>query len=399
MKKFFALSFSLLIVFYAAAQLSPNPDLPGPSLPHNGKKAGSAKTPGKGRRTRIAEDRVETRTVAAIKGLKDYYKNYFPIGVAVSPHALKTDEAQLILQQFNSLTPENDMKMGPIHPTEKYYNWRNADSIVAFARRNGLRVRGHNLCWHNQAPAWMFVDSTGATVSKEVLLARLKEHITTVVKHYKGSIYAWDVVNEAISDAPSEYLRNSQWYRICGEEFIAKAFQYAHEADPNALLFYNDYNEISPVKREKIYRLVKSLKDAGVPIHGVGLQAHWAINEPSMAQLDSTIQRFAGLGLKVQITELDISVYNKEHNARARVAADADTAFTPEKQKAQAEKYRVCFELFRKYRKVISGVTFWNISDRHSWLDDFPVQGRKDHPLLFDEHLQPKAAFWEVVKW
>ena len=333
------------------------------------------------------------------KGLKDYYKNYFPIGVAVSPKALKTDEAQLILQQFNSLTPENAMKMEPIHPKENEYFWTHADSIAAFAQRNKLKLRGHTLCWHNQTPGWLFVNAEGKSVSKEVLLQRLKDHITTVVSRYKGKVYAWDVVNEAISDSKDEYLRNSDWFKICGEEYIAKAFQWAHEADPNALLFYNDYNEIDPVKREKICRLVKRLKDAGVPIHGVGLQGHWAINEPSRQQLDSTLRRFAELGLKIQITVLDISVYPKEHNARERKPDDSNMVFSPEKEKKQMEVYKMCFDLFRKHQSVISSVTFWNISDRHSWLDNFPVRDRKDYPLLFDKNLKPKKAYWEVVKF
>jgi endo-1,4-beta-xylanase len=338
--------------------------------------------------------------IDSIKGLKDYYLTYFPIGVAVSPRALKTDEAQLILKQFNSMTPENVMKMGPIHPKENEYYWKDADSIAAFAKRNNLKLRGHTLCWHNQAPRWFFTDSaTGKQVTKEVLLQRLKDHITTVVKIYKGVIYAWDVVNEVISDKPGEYFRNSDFYKICGEDFVAKAFQFAHEADPDALLFYNDYNEIDPVKREKIFKLVKGLKDAGIPIHGIGLQGHWAINEPSEQQLDSTLGRFAELGLKIQITELDISVYPKEHNARERRSADYDTLFTAEKENKQIELYKMCFRLFRKYRNTISGVTFWNISDRHSWLDNFPVRGRKDYPLLFDKDLKPKKVYWEVVKF
>lgn len=333
------------------------------------------------------------------KGLKDYYNSYFPIGVAVSPRNLKGDEAAFILQQFNSLTPENAMKMGPIHPEENRYFWNDADSIVAFAQTHHLRVRGHCLCWHNQTPRWLFKDSTGKNVSKEVLLQRLKNHITNVVNRYKGKIYAWDVVNEAIADDSAQYLRNSPWYQICGEEYIAKAFEYAHEADPKALLFYNDYNEINSVKREKIYRLVKSLKDAGVPIGGIGLQGHWAINEPSKEQLDSTIKKFIDLGLKIQITELDISAYPKEHNARERKPADADTVFSQEKETKQIEVYKNSFELFRKYKKAISGITFWNVSDRSTWLDNFPVRGRKDYPLLFDVNLKPKKAFWEVVNF
>lgn len=333
------------------------------------------------------------------KGLKDYYAKYFPVGVAVGPYNLKGDEANLVLRQFNSLTPENAMKMGPIHPKENIYFWKDADSIVDFAQKHGLKVRGHTLCWHNQAPQWIFKDSSGNTVSKEILLKRLHDHILAVAGRYKGKIYAWDVVNEAVSDNKDEYLRNSMWQQICGEEYIARAFEYAHEADPNAVLFYNDYNEINSAKREKIYKLVKSLKDSGIPVGGVGLQGHWAINEPSEQQLDSTIKRFEDLGLKVQITELDISVYPKEHNAREKKPEDANTDFTAEKEDKQIEMYRMCFKLFRKYRKTMSGVTFWNISDRHSWLDNFPVRGRKDYPLLFDKDLKAKKAYWEVVKF
>ena len=339
-------------------------------------------------------------TIDSSKGLKDYYKDYFMIGVAVSPRALKTGEAQLILQQFNSMTPENAMKMGPIHPKENEYFWKDADSIAAFAKINNLKLRGHTLCWHNQTPRWFFIDSaTGKQVTKEILLQRLKDHITTVVSRYKGVIYAWDVVNEVISDNKDEYFRNSLFYQIAGEEFIAKAFQYAHEADPDVLLFYNDYNEINAVKREKIFKLVKGLKDAGVPIHGVGLQGHWAINEPSEQQLDSTLGRFAELDLKVQVTELDVSVYPKEHNAREKKAEDYDTVFTAEKESRQIEMYEICFRIFRKYKKVLTGITFWNISDRHSWLDNFPVKGRKDYPLLFDKNLKPKKAYWQVVNF
>jgi len=331
------------------------------------------------------------------RGLKDYYHGYFTIGVAVSPQALKTDEAGLIIREFGSMTPENAMKMGPIHPRENEYNWKDADSIVAFAKRNNLKLRGHTLCWHNQTPRWLFVDSNGKDVSKEILLQRLKDHITTVVNRYKGTVYAWDVVNEAISDAPGEYLRNSPWMRICGEEYISKAFQFAHEADPNALLFYNDYNEINPVKREKIYKLVKSLKDAGIPIDGVGLQGHWSVYEPTQPVLEETIEKFSKLGVKIQVTELDISVYPKEHSSRDRKPEDANDAFTTEKEQMQAAQYKMLFDTFRKYKNVISAVTFWNISDRHSWLDDFPVRGRKDYPLLFDKDLKPKKAYFEVT--
>lgn len=333
------------------------------------------------------------------RGLKDYYSDYFPMGVSVSPRALKSDEADLIKHEFNSITAENAMKMGPIHPKENEYSWAYADSIVAFAQRNKMKMRGHTLCWHNQTPDWMFVNAKGDTVSKDVLLQRLKDHITAVVSRYKGNIYAWDVVNEVISDKADEFYRKSVWYKICGEEFIEKAFRYAHEADPQAVLFYNDYNEIDPVKREKIFKMVTSLKAAGVPIHGVGLQGHWAINEPSGAQLDQTLARFAASGLKLQITELDVSVYPKEHNARAKKPEDLNTDFTADKEQKQIDVYRMCFEMFRKYKQHITGITFWNVSDRSSWLDNFPVRGRKDYPLLFDQNLKPKKVYWEVTKF
>ena len=335
----------------------------------------------------------------AAKGLKDYYKNYFPIGVAVSARDIKSlGEAALILNQFNSLTPENVMKMGPIHPEENRYNWRDADSIVAFAQAHGLRVRGHNLCWHEQTPAWLFKDNAGNQVTKEVLLKRLKDHITTVVNRYKGKIYAWDVVNEAIDDDSTKFLRNSLWYQICGEDFIVKAFEYAHEADPKAVLFYNDYNTERPEKRERVYRLLKKLVDAGALINGVGLQAHWSIYGPDQKDLVATIKKFSSLGLKIQITELDVSIYPWEKNRRAKLPGEAD-AYTPDLEKKQVDKYAEVFKIFREYRNVITGVTFWNISDKNTWLDGYPVPGRKNYPLLFDQNLQPKKAYWKVVEF
>jgi endo-1,4-beta-xylanase len=333
------------------------------------------------------------------KGLKDYYKNYFPIGVAVSPQALQNkEESTLILTQFNSLTPENAMKMGPIHPEENRYNWKDADSIINFAQAHHLKVRGHNLCWHEQTPRWLFKDDQGNEVTKDVLLKRLKDHITAVVTRYKGKIYAWDVVNEAIDDDSTKFLRNSLWYKICGEDFIAKAFEYAHEADPDAILFYNDYNTERPEKRERVYKLLKKLVEAKVPINGVGIQAHWSIDEPSQKDMVVSIKEFSSLGLKVQITELDVSVYPWEKNRRALREGETGS-YTADLEQKQSDKYAEVFKVFRQYRKVITGVTFWNISDKHTWLDEYPVRGRKNYPLLFDQNLQPKKAYWKVVNF
>jgi endo-1,4-beta-xylanase len=327
------------------------------------------------------------------KGLKDFYKGYFTIGAAVSPGSLTGAQADLLKKHFGSLTAENVMKPALIHPEENRFFWDNADKIIDFAIINGMKVRGHTLVWHKQTAAWMFKDASGNAVSKEVLLARLKDHITSVVSKYKGKIYAWDVVNEAIDDEAGKIFRETDWYKICGEDFISKAFQWAHEADPGAVLFYNDYNTESPVKRDKIYTLLKKLLDAGVPVGGIGLQGHWNIVNPSEKDLRDAIEKFSSLGIKIQITELDVSIYSSDQKD------PADNVYTPEREQKQLEKYKMVFGVFRDYKKVITGVTFWNVSDKYSWLDNFPVRGRKNYPLLFDQNLKPKKAYWEVINF
>ncbi|WP_293783218.1 endo-1,4-beta-xylanase [uncultured Pedobacter sp.] len=331
------------------------------------------------------------------KGLKDYYQKYFPIGVAVTPWDLGGDKRNLILSQFNSVTAENAMKMGPIHPTENTYNWKMADSIASFARVNGLKLRGHCLVWHNQTPRWLFKNEDGSSVSKETLLKRIQTHINTVVSRYKKDIYAWDVVNEVIAD-DSAYFRKSPLYQIAGEDFVEMAFRYAHQADPDAQLFYNDYNTEQPLKREKIYKMLKGLLAKGVPIHGVGLQGHWSVNNPSRSELEKSIALFSSLGLKIQITELDVSVYSGHQGGRLIQGNTSSSTeqFTTEMEEKQLQQYKMIFEVLRKYKANITGVTFWNLSDQYSWLDN---RGRKNYPLLFDQELKPKKAYFEVTKF
>jgi endo-1,4-beta-xylanase len=296
------------------------------------------------------------------------------------------------------MTCENAMKMGPIHPAENRYNWDPADKVVDFAQKNGLLLRGHTLCWHNQTPNWFFKKDS-VTITKEELFARLKTHITDVATRYKGKIYAWDVVNEAIADGNgANPFRESEFYKIAGEEFIERAFEYAHAADPQAKLFYNDYNTENATKRERIYQLMKKLKEKGVPIHGVGLQGHWSIFEPTSAELEASITKFASLGLDVHFTEVDVSVYQKGHE-RSNEPFKGKAEFTPEMDDKQAAHYKMLFEVFRKHKEKVQNVTFWNLSDKRSWLDNFPVRGRKDFPLLFDVNHQPKKAYWAVVKF
>lgn len=339
---------------------------------------------------------IATAHTQEAKGLKEYYQDYFPIGVAVNSRSLVSPQADFITYNFNSITAENDMKMGPLQPKEGVFNWTNADKIVDFAVKNNLKIRGHVLCWHEQAGDWIFVDHDGKNVSREVLLDRLRTHIHTVVNRYKGKVYAWDVVNEAIDDNPNNLLRNSKWKEIIGEDFVEKAFEYAHEADPNAKLFYNDYNSVMPEKAARIYTLLKRLKDKNIPIHGMGLQAHWSIFGPSREELESAIERYASLGLEIHITELDVSIYRWEPGRRAKRPDESDE-FTPQLQQAQAERYEMFFEVFRKYKDHITSVTFWNATDRYTWLDYFPVRGRKNYPSLFDVDAKPKPAFWKVV--
>ncbi len=326
-----------------------------------------------------------------VPSLQKIYENDFDIGAAVNLRTIETQKS-LLAEHFNSITAENDMKFESLQPEEGHFTFEKADQLAAFAKENGLKMRGHTLVWHNQTPIWVFQDGDGNVASRELLLQRMKEHITTVVQRYKGHLYGWDVVNEAIMDEGQELLRKSPWLDIIGDDFIEKAFKFAHDADPDALLFYNDYNECHPGKREKIYKLVKSLVDKGVPIHGVGLQAHWNVYDPSMDELRSAIERYASLGLKLQFTELDVSVFSFDDRRTDLIKP------TSEMLELQAERYGQFFKVFREYKEDITAVTFWGAADDYTWLDDFPVKGRKNWPFLFDENHEPKRAFWKVVK-
>ena len=252
-------------------------------------------------------------------GYKDTYKDYFTVGVAVNMRNV-TDPAQiaLIKKNFNSITAENDMKPVSLQPKEGEWNWENADKIANFCRENNIPLRGHCLCWHSQFADWMFVDEKGNDVPKEVFYERLRTHIHAVVNRYKDVVYAWDVVNEAMADGdgrrapwmreePSPY-RQSRHFKLCGDEFIAKAFEFAREADPDALLFYNDYNAADPAKRERIYNMVKKMKDAGVPIDGIGMQGHYNIYGPSMEDVEAAICKYATIVDQIHFTELDIRI-------------------------------------------------------------------------------------------
>lgn len=334
-------------------------------------------------------------------GLKDAYKDYFSIGVAVNMRNISNPEQIAIIKKdFNSITAENDMKPQPTEPAYGQFNWENADKIANFCRSNGIKLRGHCLMWHAQIGEWMYKDEKGDLVSKEKLFQNMKHHITAIVERYKDVIYAWDVVNEAISDGgwqggrrgmgehPSPY-RNSPLYQIAGDEFIKKAFIYAREADPNVLLFYNDYNAADPGKRDRIYNMVKSMKEEGVPIDGIGMQGHYNVYGPSMEDVDAALTKYSTIVKYIHITELDIRA-NQEMGGQLNFSRDGGNISQVVKT-LQEDQYARLFKVLRKHKDVVDNVTFWNLSDRDSWL------GARNYPLPYDENYKAKRVY-SIIK-
>ena len=331
------------------------------------------------------------------KGYKDTYQGYFTVGVAVNMRNINDPATvEIIKKNYNSVTAENDMKPISVHPKEGVWTWDNADAIANFCRQNGIKMRGHCLCWHSQFCDWMFTDNKGKEVTKEVFYKRLREHIHTVVNRYKDVVYAWDVVNEAMSDAgrgwrgqePNPY-RESRAYKLCGDEFIAKAFEFAHEADPNAILVYNDYNAFQPAKRDRIYNMVKKMQAAGVPITGIGMQGHYNAYGPDESEVEEAIKKYSELVKHIQVTELDIRL-NEEMGGQLQFSRGQEGAAPGHLVTMQTDRYIKLFRLFRKYKDIIDNVTFWNVSDRDSWV------GVNNHPLPFDENLRPKQVYYSL---
>jgi endo-1,4-beta-xylanase len=345
--------------------------------------------------------------------LAKVYEPYFKIGAAADLNSYKT-HAPLLIKHFNSLTTENEMKFESLQPKENQFDFATADAMIAFARERGMATRGHALVWHRQTPAWVFKNAQGKPLTAPQLKARMCHHITQVMQHFKGKIDAWDVVNEAIMDngALRTHLeekedQRSPWYGIMGDQYIEDAFRCAHQADPSAKLYYNDYYNYIPQRQTAIYNLLKSLKEKGVKIDGVGLQGHLNVlpsKDPkhqsyhqSVENLEKAIKLYASIGLDVQITELDISVYV---GGQAKEKKDYYTTetFNTDLQQRQAQRYKALFEMFRRNHQAISSVTFWGIADDNTWLSEFP-SGRQDFPMLFDVQHRPKPAFYSVVNF
>lgn len=345
-------------------------------------------------------------TVVEEPSLKDAVGDKFLMGVALNVNqssGVDTSSIKLVKQHFNSIVAENCMKCEVIHPEEDRYDFTLADQFVSFGEKNGMAVIGHCLIWHSQLAPWFCVDEKGNNVTPEVFKQRMKDHITTIVTRYKGRIKGWDVVNEAILEDGS--YRKSKFYEILGEEFIPLAFQYAHEADPDAELYYNDYAMNMPGKREGVVKLVSSLKEKGIRIDAVGMQGHMGMDYPDINEFEQSIVAFAGTGVKVMVTEWDMSAlptvkqsanisdtvsYQKMLNPYPETLPDSVS-------KAWNNRMKQFFGLFEKHADVISRVTAWGVSDSDSWKNDFPVKGRHDYPLLFDRNYQPKPFVKEIM--
>jgi endo-1,4-beta-xylanase len=341
--------------------------------------------------------------------LKEAFTNDFLVGAALNTAAFTgTDKTAtaIVRSQFNTISPEDVLKWESVHPELGVYDFSLADRYVEFGVENKMFIIGHNLIWHSQTPKSVFENTNGTPVDRDTLLARMREHILKVVGRYKGKIGGWDVVNEALEADGS--LRDTPWRKIIGDDYIAKAFEFAHEADSQAELYYNDYSIEDLPKRNGAIALLKKLKAQGVKISGVGLQGHYRIDSPPASDVDEAISQFAKLGLKVMITELDIDMLPAVTAARGadvsfKMEATAElnpyTNGLPESVQQQlSQRYADLFSVFLKHRGEVTRVTFWGVVDGDSWLNKWPVQGRTAYPLLFDRDGKSKPAFRGVLK-
>lgn len=336
--------------------------------------------------------------------LKDAYAKDFYIGTALDTNQIMERDpmvSSLIAKEFNSITPENCMKSMFLQPEKDKFDFKMADKYVAFGEKNKMFIHGHTLIWHSQLPKWMSQIKDSLTMA-----TAMNNHITTVVGNYKGRIHSWDVVNEALNEDGT--LRKSVFLNTYGKEYLTNAFKLAAKADPKTDLYYNDYNLCTPKKREGAIELVKNLQKKGAKIDGVGEQGHWHLNTPTLEEIEKTILDFSALGVKVAITELDISVLpspwdvvgaDVNQRSEANEKMNPYPKGLPEDIKIQlAARYEAIFKLFIKHQDKISRVTLWGVNDGQSWLNDWPIKGRSNYPLLFDREFKPKEAYNSVMK-
>jgi endo-1,4-beta-xylanase len=344
-------------------------------------------------------------TTSGISSLKETFKKDFLIGTALSAGQIEekdSNAAKLVPYQFNAATPENIMKAEIIHPGWDKYNFDLADKLVAYAKKNDIKVTAHTLIWHSQTPAFLRGMKDADSVRQYFV-----NHITTVASRYDGKIYSWDVVNEALNEDGT--LRNSIFLQKLGDDYIVEAFRLAQKAAPHTKLYYNDYNIEQPKKRAGAIAIIKKIQAAGVRIDGVGIQGHWHMDNPPMENIEQSIKEFSALGIQVAFTELDLSVLpnprGRNNSADISQTAQYNESINPytkglpdSVQQKLATAYANLFNLFLKYKDNVDRVTFWGVNDGQSWLNGFPVRGRTNYPLLFDRQYNPKPAFYRVIE-
>ncbi len=344
-------------------------------------------------------------------GLKKVFRDDFNIGVALNLNQISGNDPNAIAilkKHFNSISPENILKWEAVHPKLNKYDFEAADCYVALGEKYKMQIIGHTLVWFNQTPDWVFQDESGKSLDREALLERMKDHIFTVMGRYKGRIHGWDVVNEAIMADGS--FRKCKWLEIIGEDYVQKAFEYAHEADPSAQLYYNEYDFEKKLKCEGVIRLICDLQSKGVCVDGVGIQGHWFLDYPRVNEIKEYVLALSKLGVKIMVTEMDIGVLpfypvdsqavdlssfdpelQKKHNPYPNNLPDSV-------QKDLANRYAELFSFFHEHRDKFSRITFWAVHDGQSWRSYLPISGRTDYPMLFDRQYKAKPAFDAVVK-
>jgi len=335
--------------------------------------------------------------------LKKTFQNDFAIGAALNTEQILQKEPNakvLVPEQFDAITPENIMKAEVIHPEWNRYNFQLADSIVAYGKAHHMIVNGHTLIWHNQLPAFLRGMKNADSVRQY-----FENHISTVAGRYDEKVYSWDVVNEALNEDGT--MRKTIFLENLGEDYVVEAFRLAQKAAPHTKLYYNDYNIEQPKKRGGAIELIKKIQAAGVRIDGVGIQGHWRTYNVPLADIEQSIKDFSALGIEVMFTELDLSVLPSPGEVTADVTQTAEynakmnpyvNGLPDSMVEKQTKNYEALFRMFEKYKDKISRVTFWGVNDGQSWLNNWPIRGRTNYPLLFDRQFKPKPAFYKVIE-
>jgi endo-1,4-beta-xylanase len=342
---------------------------------------------------------------STLPSLKEIFKNDFLIGTALDAEQIEEKDssaAALVQQQFNAVTPENVMKAEIIHPEWNSYNFDLADKLVDYSKKHGMKLTATPLIWHSQLPPFLSKLDDADSVRRY-----FENHIATVAGRYDGQTHSWEVVNEALNEDGS--LRNTVFLQKLGSDYVVEAFRLAQKAAPHTQLYYNDYNIEQPKKRAGAIELIKKIQAAGVRIDGVGIQGHWHVEDVPFEYIEQSIRQFSVLGIQVAFTELDLSVlpnpWGRRTSADINQTAQYQAQMNPytkglpdSVQQKLATAYGRLFRLFLKYKDNISRITFWGVNDGQSWLNDFPIRGRTNYPLLFDRQYNPKPAFYKVIE-